>query len=778
MLGSRDAMNRNTDSVPAQGASHILGLHEALVHDGDPWFAKFTQHLPGLAWIKDLEGRYVFVNDAAERAFRRPRAEILGRSDDEIFPPETAAQFRKNDRRAAASPTGTQTIETLEHDDGIHHSIVSKFPIPGPDGKPILVGGMAIDVTERVKAVNALRESEERLRLATQTGKVGTWDWDIATNHVTWSDSLYPMHGVTSAEFNPTVEGFKALVHPDDRAFVSEAIRRALEEDATYELEFRVLRPDSKVVWIFTNARVFRDQGRPVRMIGAATDITRQKRYEEALRVARRQLQMVTDTMAAAVTRCSADGRYLWVNKGYAAWLGRTPKEIAGRPIPEIIGMEAYEAIRPHIERVLAGEKVEYEVETNFLGLGRRWVRTTYVPTYGDAGKPDGWVGVVHDVTRHKELESALREANETLERHVAERTADLRALTLELTETEHRERKRIARLLHDEVQQLLVGVKIQTSFARSYPGQTGPLLEAIRLTDEAIAACHALVAGLSPPLLRDADLAEALQWLAKQMAERYRLQVEIQMDDPPPFLSEELRSLIFEAVREMLFNVVKHAGVDRATVTLAGDDEQMCLIVSDEGRGCDPAVLDQPGPESFGLFSIRERVAGFGGRLQAIAAPGEGCSFRVCVPRSVAGAPAGPSILVPRTKNGSDASRDGKLRVLLADDHRIVRQALARLLDSQPDMQVVAEASDGLEALELARKLGPDVVVMDISMPRMSGLEVTRHIRSEMPGVRVVGLSVYEYEDMAEAMREAGAHQYLHKGGPIEELFAALRGA
>jgi PAS domain S-box-containing protein len=135
---------------------------EAL-QESEQRFARFMQHLPGLAWIKDLAGRYVYANDAAEKAFQTPREKLYGRTDDEVFPLAVAGQFKENDGRALAGGVGVQVIETLQHADGVvHHSLVSKFPIPGPDGTVVLIGGMAIDITDRLRAEEELKEADRR----------------------------------------------------------------------------------------------------------------------------------------------------------------------------------------------------------------------------------------------------------------------------------------------------------------------------------------------------------------------------------------------------------------------------------------------------------------------------------------------------------------------------------------------------------------------------------------------------------------------------------------
>jgi len=164
-------------------------------------------------------------------------------------------------------------------------------PIKDTKGNIAGASKIARDISRRKRVEVALRESEQRLRLATQTGKLGVWDWDIVTNQISWSDSLYAIHGVRPEEFDGTVAGFTALIHPEDRRSVSAAIQRAVDNDAAYELEFRAVRPDSEVIWLFTNAIVLRDGPRPVRMLGATMDITQRKRAEEELRQSEEKLR-------------------------------------------------------------------------------------------------------------------------------------------------------------------------------------------------------------------------------------------------------------------------------------------------------------------------------------------------------------------------------------------------------------------------------------------------------------------------------------------------------
>jgi PAS domain S-box-containing protein len=135
---------------------------------------------------------------------------------------------------------------------------------------------LAFGITKK-RAEDALRANEERLRLATEAGKVGVWEWEIDANRVTWTDSLYAMHGVDRTGFEGTSEAVAALTHRDDRERVAETVRRSVRTGQPCVMEFRVVRPDGQLVWLYTNAAVIQEHGRAVRLLGATIDITERK---------------------------------------------------------------------------------------------------------------------------------------------------------------------------------------------------------------------------------------------------------------------------------------------------------------------------------------------------------------------------------------------------------------------------------------------------------------------------------------------------------------------
>jgi PAS domain S-box-containing protein len=188
-------------------------------------------------------------------------------------------------------------------------------------------------------------------------------------------------------------------------------VEQAVHEGGNYLSQYRQVRKDGAVVRLEERGHAVRDEtGRTTRLVGVTVDITERKRVEADLRTATEQLQIVTESMSAPVTRCGRDLRYLWVSKSCAEWIGRPAAEIIGRPILDILGPEAFAHLRPRFEQVLSGRVVRYEEQVPYRTIGPRWINAVYTPTLDSQGVPDGWVAVVLDVTERKRLEEELRQ--------------------------------------------------------------------------------------------------------------------------------------------------------------------------------------------------------------------------------------------------------------------------------------------------------------------------------------------------------------------------------
>ncbi len=257
--------------------------------------------------------------------------------------------------------------------------------------------------------------------------------------------------------------------------------------------------------------------------------------------------------------------------------------------------------------------------------------------------------GRLETFIENRRIEEALKTLNENLEQKVAERTASaerkarqLRKLASELTQSEQRERKRLARVLHDHLQQLLVGARFHLGMVKQRYQSDESLQGTIRqidgMIDESIEASRSLTVELSPPILFEGSLPQVLDWLCLWMQEKHGLTVDLRVRAGADPEAEDIRVFLFQAVRELLFNVVKHAGTSRADVSLSPDGQNRVRItVIDKGRGFDPADHDAPGSRTsvFGLYGIKERLDLLGGTMKMESTPGRGTCITLLAPAS-----------------------------------------------------------------------------------------------------------------------------------------------
>ena len=636
------------------------------------------------------------------------------------------------------------------------------------------------DAVERARAESALREQDKRLRLALEASAGGSWSWVAATNQVDWDDRCRALYGFTPDEPAQT-DAWLPRVHEEDRPRMRAAMQEMMSSTTgtSWENTFRIVKPDGTVRWVQSRARADRDEnGRLLQLTGLDLDFDRHRRLEEAERAQRdeehdRALRTLLETATQGIVSVDAGGVIVSANQAFEAMFGWSPGELIGRPAGRMMPQAFLDGLASQGSHEVIGVRRDgssFPIELT--------VNLVPSPTGGRA------FAFVTDITERQRAAAALRARTIELER----RTTQLSQMASDLTLAERHAREQIAKTLHDGLQQLLViaSTNLDRQVQREADRGAAPseLLSAARAhLDEAIAAARSLSIELYPPVLQRSGLPAALRWLASWAQDKYGLEVRVGVDDRADSARKDVRTLLFESVRELLFNAVKHARAGRVSVELALDaQDQLCITVSDRGVGFDAKQLDdrtKSGPAGWGLFSIRERLTLLGGRFDIDSAPGQGTRVRLVAPRGAAPSAAASDAVRgtpvrPEASERRDAAPDA-LRILVADDHLTMRAALRELLHERPQLSVIGEATDGLEAIANARALLPDVILMDASMPHMDGFEATARIHAELPHIEILGLSMQERSQAGPAFEQAGAAGYFVKGTDMRRLLDHL---
>jgi signal transduction histidine kinase len=294
-----------------------------------------------------------------------------------------------------------------------------------------------------------------------------------------------------------------------------------------------------------------------------------------------------------------------------------------------------------------------------------------------------------------EELEPETVRLNERLEQQLEERTVEVRkqtnqsrAMAAELAHVERRERGRLAAILHDDLQQLLVAARIQISIVNAAllpVTERNALFRANEIISEAIADSRTLTMDLSPPILHGAVLGAALEWLAGRMAELHCFTVNFSIDRRAEPQTESLRILLFETVRELLFNSCKHSGCASARVKITREqDSWMRVVVEDAGEGFDPKALNvsMASGKHVGLFRVQQRLAHAGARMALASEPGVGTRVEI-VARIDDRVQVGdrPSARTAGLEFGWETAAQAAIGVLAADGCKVSSKSVAASL-------------------------------------------------------------------------------------------------
>ncbi len=373
-----------------------------------------------------------------------------------------------------------------------------------------------------------------------------------------------------------------------------------------------------------------------------AGEIERRTLAEHTLRENARILEAFFEHTITPLAFLSRDFSFIRVNDAYA--------RADARKAVDFIGRHHFE-LYPEVENERIFRKV---VETgqayrawakpflypNNLERGVTYWDWALTPIRDEANGVQFLVLSMEDVTQQTLAQANLRQANEDLMR----RTRQLQVLAQQLSETEERERKRLAGILHDDLQQLVTGARIRLAVlmrrVRGGKKLDKEFEELGRLLDDSARICRDLSHELVSPALATHGITPALEWLKRQMKEKYGLEVQLDITPGLDVQEESMAVFLYRAVQELLFNVVKHAGTNSAAIQVWELDDCIQLAVSDEGRGFDTTTIQSGCGDGFGLYSIQERADLLGGVLELDSVPGKGTHVALSVPKNTLHSP------------------------------------------------------------------------------------------------------------------------------------------
>ncbi len=696
-------------------------------------------------------------------------------------------------------------------------------PVLDRDGNMLLAIVTMRDVTDRKRMEDALRLSEQQAQRSAAEAEERRTQLQVLIENspmeVTLADArgriLYSnpaaltLHGFTSLEefrwnLDTLAESIEART-PEGRLIpVSEwPMTRALKKETVRGMEMRIHNRLTGKHWIglIHATPVFNEAGDVSYVVIVSQDITEIRQAEIRRRESEAWLGLALDAGRMGTWDWKVDTDRVKWSEGFYSLMGYRPDEIEpgytafrNRVHPEDV------AYRNRIMREAMEQRREYTCEYRLVWPDGsvHWVEARGRFMYDAAGEPVRMYGVLSDIDQRKRSEQDFKQLHAELEDRVAQRTAEaekragqLQHLVLELSDAEDRERRQIAMVLHDDLQQYLAALHFALETLIPKERVDDELESRIdylhRLIDNSIQKCRDLSHELSPPVLHQLGLLAALEWLANDMEKKHGMEILLNVDTEAEPDSPVLAAMLFRSIKELLSNAAKYSGADTAVVQAHGENGHIRIRVRDEGQGCDIADLKskQGTDPGFGLFSIEERIHFLGGRVEIDCTPGGGFEVTLHVPRQPARKSARPAD-VPgseiRIEKSAEPDREGKtrptarIRVLLADDPAVMREGLANLIKGEPDMEVVAQAENGKQALELAGEINPDIILMDITMPIMDGIESTARIHEAYPKIRIIGLSMHDDPATRERMLQAGASGYVCKGDEAQGLLGEVR--
>ncbi|WP_254511465.1 PAS domain-containing hybrid sensor histidine kinase/response regulator [Anatilimnocola floriformis] len=701
--------------------------------------------------------------------------------------PQNVPEFEQARAWAAINQAiDAKTTFELEHqvnraDGTLGWTFSRAVPILDDAGNIVEWFGTASDITRQRHAEEELRDIRSRMEAALDAGAIGTWSWDVQADRFYGDTSLAKMFSVAQTDVaGGNLSRVMRSIHPDDRREVIELIQQALATSERYEADYRIAQPDGSWKWVTARGKIERDAaGQAVRFPGVVIDVTDWKRAKEQLvkvteesERRRRVYETILSNTPDLAYVFDLNYRIAYANEILLRMWGRTSKQSIGATLLEL-GYEPWHAEMHNreIDQVRA-TRASIRGEVPFNGtFGRRVYDYIFVPIFGANGEVEAVAGTTRDVTERKEAEEALRDADRKKDDFLALLAHELRNPLAPI-----RNGLQVLRLAEHDPQTVAEARDMMDRQLSHMVRLIDDLLDISRITRNKMELRRARVSL--------AEIVGVAVEAAGSAIQSSGLQLTVKLPPQAISLDADLTRLA-QVFSNLLTNSAKYTPAGgKIWLTAERVANEVVVSVRDTGIGIPvnalPTIFDMfsqvdrsmersKGGLGIGLALVKGLVEMHGGSVAAESVEGSGSTFTVRLPI------CSQAHAENSTNGGAEPIRDIRRRILVVDDNHDGARSMAKMLQLLGNE--VATAHDGQEAVETADAFRPDVILMDLGLPRLNGLEATRQIRERKWGreVTIIALTGWGQENDREQSRQAGCDGHLVKPVSLSDLEKVL---
>jgi PAS domain S-box-containing protein len=661
-LGAQDCLAKDTLNRPLllRAARYAIERHhaESQRREEEELYHALAETAGDAIITIDEQSRMLYVNAATSRIFGYKRDELIGQPLTMLMPAFMRDQHLRGFARSHTTDQRQLSWQTIEMS-GLHRS-GREMPLEISFGEFIWQGqriltGIARDITERKQNEAALRENEHRFRALFEN----SWDGVVlieAAGLVTYaSPAITRILGYEVSEYLHT--NALSYLHPEDHQRVWQTLAALLPQaGASVTIEYRYRHKDNSWRWIECTGTNLLAEPNVEAIVCNYRDITEHKQSEQSLRASEERFRALIEHSWDGLLLLTASGEMLYASPSTRRIMGHVGDEILAQNAFALMHPEDLPQIIGQLQGLITRPEATINVEFRYQHKDGswRWLECTGTNLL-EAPSVGAIVINYRDITERKLNETALCQARNELEQRVAERTGDLqqhnqklaqlyeevqasrrqlRRLSHRLVEAQENERRAIARELHDEVGQILTGLKMNLEVARRLPPAAiaANLAHAQGQLDDLMGRVRNLSLDLRPAMLDDLGLLPALFWLFDRYTAQTKVQVKCKHVDIEGRYAPELETATYRIVQEALTNVARHSRADEVVVLLWTTPDSLWAQIEDQGAGFDAERVIAAG-HSSGLTGMRERALLLGGQLTIESAPGGGARITAELP-------------------------------------------------------------------------------------------------------------------------------------------------